>query len=247
MKKLINQLKYSLMKLYFALKEKTYKNKVKYLFKKNHSKELIIIFSAFSGERRGYNYVKTLRNLKIDKLFIQDVWGVKGSYYWFEDGQDEPLKLTESLINMIINRGGYDKIYTAGSSKGGTDAIYFGLQIGAKEIFAGACQYNVGTYLNDKERDNVFRGMMGQAAGEKEEKKLNDVMPQQLKKLAHAESVIYILYSKDEHTYKEHIADLIEDLKKNDIPFTEQVESFTEHGEVGKFFVPFLKNHFGLE
>ncbi|MEA4822328.1 MAG: hypothetical protein VB122_08920 [Erysipelotrichales bacterium] len=221
---------------------------MKYLFKNNHSKELMVVFSAFAAREgeRGYNYVKTLRNLKIDTLFIKDNWGVLGSYYWFENGQDKPYKLTESLINMVISRGEYDAIYTAGSSKGGTDAIFFGLQIGAKEIFSAACQYNVGSYLNDKERGNVFRGMMGQNAGEKEENDLNEVMPQQLKKFAHSKSLVHILYSKEEHTYKEHIIDLIEDLKKNDILFTEQVESFTEHGEVGKFFVPYLKNYFGL-
>lgn len=54
--------------------------KLKYIYERNGSEELIIMFSGFGTVRR-YNYMKTLAQSKIDKLFILDVFGYKGSYY----------------------------------------------------------------------------------------------------------------------------------------------------------------------
>lgn len=94
-----------LMRLYFAVNERKFQGREKYLFQKNHSKTLAIIFSGFS-EKPVYNYVKTLRNWKADKLFILDDFAYRGSYYWYGNGSKEPMILTQSLINQFVNRGG---------------------------------------------------------------------------------------------------------------------------------------------
>lgn len=59
------------------------------------------MFSGFGSNVRKYNYMKTLKDSSIDKLFILDVWGYKGSYYWFEKGNDEPKQLVSRLIESI--------------------------------------------------------------------------------------------------------------------------------------------------
>lgn len=65
------------------------------------------MFSAFgSSDRRTYNYVRTLHGCKIDKLFILDPWGVKGSYNLYENGSDYPQNVTNSLIVKLIDGGG---------------------------------------------------------------------------------------------------------------------------------------------
>lgn len=62
-----------------------------------------------------------------------------------------------------MNKYKYKRTYYAGSSKGGTAAIYYGVKNNATAVFSGACQYNLGTYLSiDKHRD-IFQSMMGGA------------------------------------------------------------------------------------
>lgn len=74
--------------------------KLRYIYERNGSDQMIIVFSAF-GEARQYNYMKTLAESKIDKMFILDNFGYRGSYYWYENGGDEPNKLVSSLIERV--------------------------------------------------------------------------------------------------------------------------------------------------
>ena len=107
-------------KILLSFKEKRL-GKLKYLYEQNGSDELIIVFSGFGSSVRKYNYMKTLKDSKIDKLFILDVFGYRGSYYWYEDGEDMPKYLVSKLIESV--QRGYKHLYTAGSSKGGTCSI----------------------------------------------------------------------------------------------------------------------------
>lgn len=227
------------------LKEKKYEDKLKYIFVNNHSDALMIIFSAFTGNTRRYNYYAGFKGMKADKLYILDPWGVKGSYYWFENGGVIPRELTESLINLIVRGGEYKKIYTLGTSKGGTAALFFGLQMNATAIFSGACQYNVGNYVYQEGREDIFRGMMGQDAGDKEAQLLNQMMPRQIEQYKNTTSEIHILYSKQEKTYERQLVDLFSKLKECGIPYIEKEEFFTNHSDVGKYFISYVREFFG--
>ena len=101
---MISQLKRILTKIYIKLKERKYNGRLKYLFLNNHSNVLIISFSGFS-DKPMYNYIRTLRTIKADKLFILDDFGYKGSYYWFENGNDKPLLLVNSLLQTLLSGG----------------------------------------------------------------------------------------------------------------------------------------------
>ena len=128
-----------------------------------------------------------------------------------------------------------------GSLKGGTCAIYFGLTSKADEVYAAACQYYIVQYLNTDEHKRFFQSMMGRNAGDKEQKILDSMMPDILQSNAGSHTHIHLMYSKEEHTYQEHIADLIVDFDKNGIEHTDKIEPFKEHLEVGKFFIPWIK------
>ena len=235
--------------LWFKIHERTYKNRLKYLFENNHSDRLIISFSGFPGDGKpAYNYVRTLsENKRIDKLFILDDFGYRGSYYVMEDGEYAPRELVEGLIAKILNRGGYKFVYTMGSSKGGTAAIYFGLECNVTAVYSGACQYYIGNYLNKPQFAQIFKGMTGKEQTENAVGELNNIMPKQLESHAGSKTVIHLLYSKEEHTYQEHTIGLINDLKKFNIPFIEIIESFPNHDDVGKFFSPYLKAELAKE
>ena len=231
--------------LLFRLKiqEKKFQGRLKYVLQKNSSDTLVIIFSAFSP-RPVYNYMHTLQKLKTaDKLFILDDFGDKGSYYWFENGNDKPCDLTKSLIQSLLDNGRYQQIITLGSSKGGTCAIYYGLMFGAKHIYSAACQYYVGNYLST--RHSILKAMMGETT-EKAIDKLNSMMPEQLKRYQGTSSLIHLMYSPNEDTYEKHIVYLLEDLKKYNIPFEEIVEDFNDHNDVGKPFSDYLQKEFKI-
>lgn len=150
-------------------------------------------------------------------------------------------RLVEKFVLQIVNGGGYKRVITMGSSKGGTCAIYYGLKIGATDIYAAACQYHIGEYLNTDNHQRIFKEMMGSGAGEKEQAVLDNEMPSMLQKKQGSKSSIHLLYSKDEHTYDEHIKDMIMDMDKHGIRHVDTIKNFSNHAEVGRFFSPWIQ------
>lgn len=157
-------------------------------------------------------------------------------------GGNLPRVLTMELLNSVISRKKYDKISTIGTSKGGTCAIYYGLEIGATDIYAGANQYFIGKYLNTESRAQIFKEMMGDNS-KHSQKILDDVMPTILKKHKDSKSKLHLLYSKLEHTYFDDIQFMISDLQKTNIRYVEIVEMFEDHNDVGKYFIPYIQKH----
>ena len=94
-----------LRKIYFLINERTYQGRVKYVLKKRNNKALVISFSGFSPTPV-YNYMRTLNSVKADQLYILDDFGYKGSYYWYENGKEEPRLFVQGLINQVVIRGG---------------------------------------------------------------------------------------------------------------------------------------------
>ncbi len=137
--------------------------------------------------------------------------------------------------------GGYRKLVFLGSSKGGTCAIYYGLKNNATEIFAGVPQYYIGSYVDTPVHEKVFKSMMGENAGTADRNLLDEIIPQLFTEVNGSSSKIHLLYSRDEHTYPEHIQAMVTDLDRNSIEHIDTVEHFTEHSQIGKYFVPWIK------
>lgn len=81
----MNVIKKLMKDVFFKLKERTFKKRIKYIYENNGSKELVISFAAFS-DRPCYNYYRALKNKRVDKLFLQDNFGL-GSYLLYEGGK----------------------------------------------------------------------------------------------------------------------------------------------------------------
>lgn len=226
-------------------KERKWKGKLNYLYYNHHSETLLIIFSGFTiGCGRKYSYLKNMALPDIDRLYILDPFGYQGSYNLYENGSNYPEQLTEELIRHIISQGGYKHVYTAGSSKGGTCALYFGLPIHADAILTGACQYNLGSFLHRPDHDEIFRGMMGANAAEAECEFLNSVMPKRLEHYCNSKTVVHVLYSKKEKTYERQIVDLLAKLRECNITTIEQEEFFDRHECVGPPFLAYMRKYF---
>lgn len=224
-------------------KEREFKGRLHYIYEDNHTDRLMIVFSGFSPQKPMYNYMRTLKNVKsINKLFILDDFGYRGSYYLKEDGLDTPQKLVIELVTKIIGGGVIRELFTMGTSKGGTCAIYFGLEFNATHVFSGACQYLIANYLNTEDRKPILEGMLGQGYSKTDFDNLNNAVRQQIERHQGTDTVIHLLFSRQEHTYPEHIKFLLEDLDRWNIQYTTQIENFENHNDVGEFFIPFIKN-----
>lgn len=143
------------------MSERTSNEGVKYIYVNNKSKKLVIIFSGIGSD---YNYRRSFKKSTWDQLYIKDCWADGVSYYLYEKGKNYPELLTSSFIQNFLSSHKYDYIATFGSSKGGSSAIYFGLKYHADEIYAGACQYQVGDYLgiyHAKSNNDYYEKVMG--------------------------------------------------------------------------------------
>lgn len=199
------------LKLVFLLSLKPYehlwKGRMKCLFFKRNSEVLAIVFSGLDAEdnKRVFNYVKGLRKLRVNLLFLSDPYGYRGSYYWKEEGTTQPYDETETLIATIINKGNYSKIITLGSSKGGSAAILHGFKIGANCILACANQFKIGSYIS--EYPKVFKHMVGVDVNDTDIENLNHEY-ETLLQTNYKGSELHLIYSTNEPIHKTYNANV---------------------------------------
>ena len=87
----------------------------------------------------------------------------------------------------------------------------------------------------------IFKAMMGEHVDHIDRDKLNKILPCKIEQCKNSSTTINLLYSPNEHTYPEHIVYLINDLKKANIKYNEKIEKFEDHLEVGRYFVPYIR------
>lgn len=220
--------------------------KVKYMYKKvKDSKALLIVFSACTrnGLRARYNYVKTLSGVACNRLFILDDWASdhRGSYYLGKNFTFDEEKATNALIDKIIKMQSTSKVMYCGSSKGGYAALNFGLQHKNSIIISGGPQYHLYKYLKagNEAALNHIMGNYSDAKAAAIDNHLKNVIE---KDDDSGSQVIYLHFSDQEHTYSEHIADLLEELKKKDFVIIEDVAKYTNHSDISLYFPDFLIN-----
>lgn len=233
---------YNILKI--RLKERSYGGG-KFVFYGKNSDSLLICFSAFPPTNlRLYNNIRGFSMLNVDRLYIADIWGIRGTYYLRENGGDEPYRITNSIIEKFLKIGHYRKVYTAGTSKGGAAAILFGLKYNVDAVFAGACQYRLGNWLNSPVHTKIINGMRGSIKKEKFVEEMNNLLPSLIQDNDGSETVVHLVYSKLEDTYDNHIKELIYDLRKHHITVVEKECIFENHNDVGYHFIPYVKEYF---
>ena len=244
MKKIFKYIEYFQTKIIRKFKNRIYKFddiNLNYMFyKEKKSKNLVIVFSACTreGVKARYNYVRTLKNIKINKLFILDDFGCdkRGEYYLGEAPKYNVENAVKSLIDKYKNK--YNRIYFIGSSKGGFAALNFGFKYDNSIIIIGAPQFYLGNYLSDTPNILTYRSM------KLDEKEVNFLNKKIINEILNKKKNIkvYLHYSNQEHTYKDHVKDLIKELKKNNVFLEEDIANYKEHSDVSLYFPKYLKN-----
>ena len=211
---------------------------------------MLVVFSACtrSGVSARYNYMRTLKNVKCNKLFILDDYGEdkRGGYYLGHYPEFEFEDATIHLIHCVMKLNKIEKSYYIGSSKGAYAALNFGLKLnrdcGGGDIILGAPQYYLGKYLSAPANKVTLESMLGSETNSKVAINILDIRLSHIisKYCEDYKKSIYLHYSNKEHTYQDHIKDMLADLKKYGYTVYEDVESYTDHGEVSLYYPQFL-------
>lgn len=250
-RKIEKYLEYGQTKLKTYIKEKKHYSsghRVKYMLEKNNSDKLIIVFSGFTriGLKARYNYGRTLKDIKVNKLFILDDFGYdqRGAYYLGHNMDFGIQECVSNLINTIQEKLEIKKSFYVGSSKGGYAALYFGLDEVDSTIVSGAPQYLLGDYLNrtDYNRKNCLKYIVGEEITVEKIDLLNNLLKNKIEQSTNQQNKIYLHYSVRDGMYMKHIQFMIDDFKKHGYSMELDEEKYTDHADVSLFFPSYLAN-----
>lgn len=219
---------------------------IKYVFQegKSNKKMLIIVFSGFASPKASiqisYNYLRILNNIDCNKLFILDNYGPKGCYYLGERMSFEVETSVISLITHIIRKCNirFEDVVSAGSSKGASAALYYGLKYNFGHIIIGAPQILIGEYISYVSEETA-NYIMGPEKAAKDRNKLNELIIKQIEKPIL--SKISVLSSKNDWQYESHLIPFILECNKRQISVDLKLDDrMADHGEIGGYYSEFL-------
>lgn len=117
--------------------------------------------------------------------------------------------------------------------------MYYGILLNCDVVICGAPQYYIGDYLNTTDYHKMILKSIV-----KEEKigieEINNKLYNALNKYDISNIKFIIHYSKNEHTYQEHIYYLLKDLKTKNAIIEENISNYLNHDEVGEYFKKLL-------
>lgn len=235
--------------LYFKSKQKIFRDecKIKYLFEKHESSNnLIISFAGLPSKNMPatYQYMRTLENQKMNKLFILDDFGPSisgGSFYLAKNNNFEIERSVEKLINNIMNQLSIPKenVITIGSSKGGFAAVYYAMKYHYGTAIAGEPQIYLGEYLNKPGNlGNLLNYIMGNN-DDNNVSYLNSLIIDTVKE-NNKKTKLYLLCGENGYYHKNHISPFIKELNKYDMLCSLELGKFGEHKELPKYYPEFL-------
>jgi len=232
----------------FKFTENVYESNlpIRYVFEEGeHNKDfLVVVFSGFNPPNaklaNSYNYIRTLRNVDCNRLFILDNYGPRGSYYLGSREEYEVESSIASLINFISRKYGIrqENVITAGSSKGGSAALYYGLKYHYGHVVTGAPQTRIADYIQRNTKETADY-MLGHNPGEELINHLNDMIFKQLNE--DSLTKIHLLTSENDIQYKRHITPFVERLDNFGMDYQLTVNNQIEsHNAIAVHFPLFL-------
>lgn len=232
------------------LPEKVTEDGIKYLLYPNSdSEKLIVVFQAINT-KQSYNYIKTLKEFNINKLFIKDDYGLdeltKSSYYLGVKKDLSIAEYTQKLINEVVQKLNIkdENVIFAGSSKGGYAALYHGYTFGSGTILPGGPQIMLGDYLYQENpasiRYEIFKSIVGDFTQDNKEW-ANSLLYNVLKNTSAPYPTTKVHIGLKEPHYVEHVAFLEKWVNELQIPNVEIAgEDYTTHEELAEYYPIFL-------
>ena len=126
-----------------------------------------------------------------------------------------------------------------GSSKGGYSALNFSFLIPNVTVVIGSPQYYIGSYLDTQGTLDNLCFIIGEITEEGKEE-LNNRLRNRIQTSEILPKLVYFHYSNAEHTYQDHVKDMLRDLRERGIPIIEDIQSYEKHSGLKDFYPPFL-------
>lgn len=207
---------------------------------------LVVVFQACNDTGPQYNYVRTLQTCGVNRLFIKDDFGPGhlGDYYLGCNGTYSVERAVRELIDQTTASFAVPcRLVFCGSSKGGYAALNFGLQYPGSAMILAAPQYYLANYLDPPKFHATLEEILGGTATPEAKQALNLRLKQRIAADPYAaEQCVWLHYSDQEHTYPEHVRDLLADLAAAGITVHTDVKHYLTHGEVKDFFPDYLRS-----
>lgn len=246
LKKISKYIEFIQTKVKVLYKQKYFRYKgivLKYMLEKTDSNTLIVVFSARTREgiRSRYNYVRTLKGISTNKLYILDDFAEdhRGAYYLGKDMQFTIEESTHKLIQQVQEMLDIKKIIFCGSSRGGWASLNFGLNYENAYMIPGGPQYYLGSYL--EEHGEVALKYITGDCSKTAMNQLDTHLKEKVFAKEHVSSQkIYIHYSDCEHTYEEHIRDLLQNLEECKYDVVKDRADYKEHSDISYYYPQFL-------
>ena len=197
-----------------------------------------------SAQKAKYSYIKTLNDTNHSRLYILDNFGDDGlGCYYLGENKSRVIESTVfSLIHKIIKENGFSDLIFCGSSKGGYAALNFGFEFPNSTIIAGSPQYKLGYYLEHRKSKSLLHVILGKTYTTDDILELDDNIKNKITNNADKHTYnIYLHFSKNEHTYHEHVIHMLKDLNDYNYSFDVDIATYLEHDEVGTYFPNYLR------
>lgn len=205
---------------------------------------LVIGFQAFNDAGPRYNYVRTLGGCGVHRLLIKDDFGPRGlgNYYLGRDGDCQVERAVFQLIDRCIAQIRPGKLLFIGSSKGGYAAMNFGLRYPGSAMVLASPQYYLGTYLDCPKWRDTLEEILGSPLRPQDKEALDRRLKERIASDPFASTqTVYLHYSRREHTYQEHIRDLLADLRRAGLTVCQDVRDYASHQELRYYFPNYLR------
>jgi hypothetical protein len=206
--------------------------------------KLIIIFSAMSPRYRYvYNYMRTLEDIKANKLFILDDFGDQGSYYLGRNRDHSIETSVASLIQYMMAKHQipHKNVIAVGSSKGGYAALYYGIKYYFGNIVAGAPQSKLGDFLIKQAKHYNIAEYIAGDTDEGDCYYLNNVLFRLLEQPVDISPNINLYVGTGDHHYKNHVMPLYEQLHYKGYNVKLDIEENITHVDLKIYFPHYLK------
>lgn len=231
----------------FQFDEKIYQGKrmVKYVFEKcEDCDKMLVVFSSFNRitaqEQHTYNYIRSLRCLKCNKLFILDSFGPRGCYYMVENMNYEIEESVIALIDNIAAELNIERkdLIAVGSSKGGSAALYFGMKYNFGGVLSGAPQIKIADYVM-RAATETADFMLGVPWENENIDIINNAIYNLIDKIDHTE--INIISSTNDWQYNVHVAPFLNELAQKGISYNLTMSSEVKnHNDIANYFPEYL-------
>ncbi|MEU3095121.1 hypothetical protein ABZ690_09900 [Streptomyces sp. NPDC006967] len=192
---------------------------------------LLVVFSSVGSK---YGFGNALSGVQCNVLRIRDRFDGGTSYYVCRDMDFSVSDAVEELISSYAERLGQsrDSVVLAGSSKGGSAAIFYGLKYGYRNIVASTPQYYIGSYSQGHGVLGAY--VLGEGEPQENVDRLDAVLSTLLAEDENHDRNIYLVSSTQDYQYEQEVVHFLPALRKysNFNLFMVQSPAFVKHAEV---------------